>query len=143
MQEKCSFLLAHVEITAILAVFWMRAVRKEKRDILSSLRRFEAKDGRTIDGNGMARIGRKNLGSCDFAAASGGSGISGCRAGETGKVQRERTIRLQFLAAGCGGESFYTVPENHFNCAVGAYTHNIPLSPGAGKRNGTHAEDDV
>jgi len=20
-------------------------------------------------------------------------------------------------------------PENHFNCAVGAYTHNIPLSP--------------
>jgi uncharacterized protein (DUF169 family) len=27
------------------------------------------------------------------------------------------------------GKSFYTVPENHFNCAVGAYTHNIPLSP--------------
>jgi uncharacterized protein (DUF169 family) len=26
------------------------------------------------------------------------------------------------------GKSFYTVPENHFNCAVGAYTHNIPLS---------------
>ena len=23
---------------------------------------------------------------------------------------------------------FYTVPENHFNCAIGAYTHNIPLS---------------
>lgn len=27
------------------------------------------------------------------------------------------------------GEVFYTVPENHFNCAVGAYTHNITLSP--------------
>jgi uncharacterized protein (DUF169 family) len=27
------------------------------------------------------------------------------------------------------GRTFYTVPENHFNCAVGAYTHNIPLSP--------------
>lgn len=27
------------------------------------------------------------------------------------------------------GQVFYTVPENHFNCAVGAYTHNIPLSP--------------
>ena len=26
------------------------------------------------------------------------------------------------------GRTFYTVPENHFNCAVGAYTHNIPLS---------------
>lgn len=27
------------------------------------------------------------------------------------------------------GKTFYTRPENHFNCAVGAYTHNIPLSP--------------
>jgi uncharacterized protein (DUF169 family) len=27
------------------------------------------------------------------------------------------------------GHTFYTVPENHFNCAVGAYTHNIALSP--------------
>jgi uncharacterized protein (DUF169 family) len=26
------------------------------------------------------------------------------------------------------GRVFYTVPENHFNCAVGAYTHNIALS---------------
>jgi uncharacterized protein (DUF169 family) len=26
------------------------------------------------------------------------------------------------------GRTFYTVPENHFNCAVGAYTHNISLS---------------
>ena len=38
--------------------------------------------------------------------------------------------------SGCGfwrlaadGRVFYTVPENHFNCAVGAYTHNIALSP--------------
>lgn len=27
------------------------------------------------------------------------------------------------------GRTFYTVPEDHFNCAVGAYTHNIALSP--------------
>jgi uncharacterized protein (DUF169 family) len=27
------------------------------------------------------------------------------------------------------GKVFYTVPADHFNCAVGAYTHNIPLSP--------------
>jgi uncharacterized protein (DUF169 family) len=27
------------------------------------------------------------------------------------------------------GRTFYTVSENHFNCAVGAYTHNIALSP--------------
>jgi uncharacterized protein (DUF169 family) len=27
------------------------------------------------------------------------------------------------------GRTFFTVPQNHFNCAVGAYTHNIALSP--------------
>lgn len=27
------------------------------------------------------------------------------------------------------GRTFFTVPENHFNCAVGAYTHNFALSP--------------
>jgi uncharacterized protein (DUF169 family) len=34
------------------------------------------------------------------------------------------------------GRVFYTVPENHFNCAVGAYTHNIPLSPEREKETG-------
>jgi uncharacterized protein (DUF169 family) len=34
------------------------------------------------------------------------------------------------------GRVFYTVPENHFNCAVGAYTHNIALSPEREKETG-------
>ena len=34
-----------------------------------------------------------------------------------------------FWRLAAGGQTFYTVPENHFNCAVGAYTHNITLSP--------------
>jgi uncharacterized protein (DUF169 family) len=33
-----------------------------------------------------------------------------------------------FWRLAAGGRVFYTVPENHFNCAVGAYTHNIALS---------------
>ena len=28
-----------------------------------------------------------------------------------------------------GGRVFYTVPSDHFNCAIGSYTHNIALSP--------------
>ncbi len=36
------------------------------------------------------------------------------------------------------GRTFYTVPENHFNCAVGAYTHNIALSPDT--REGNRAD---
>ena len=37
------------------------------------------------------------------------------------------------VPAGCSfwreamnGQTFYTVPSDHYNCAVGAYTHNIP-----------------
>ena len=33
-----------------------------------------------------------------------------------------------FWRLAADGRVFYTVPENHFNCAVGAYTHNIALS---------------
>jgi uncharacterized protein (DUF169 family) len=34
-----------------------------------------------------------------------------------------------FWRLAAAGRVLYTVPENHFNCAVGAYTHNIALSP--------------
>ena len=34
-----------------------------------------------------------------------------------------------FWRLAAAGRVFYTVPENHFHCAVGAYIHNIPLSP--------------
>jgi uncharacterized protein (DUF169 family) len=34
-----------------------------------------------------------------------------------------------FWRLAAAGRVFYTVPENHFNCAVGANTHNISLSP--------------
>jgi uncharacterized protein (DUF169 family) len=27
------------------------------------------------------------------------------------------------------GRVFFTVPEDHYNCAIGSYTHNIPLPP--------------
>jgi uncharacterized protein (DUF169 family) len=27
------------------------------------------------------------------------------------------------------GRAFYTVPSDHYNCPIGAYTHNIPLPP--------------
>jgi hypothetical protein len=27
------------------------------------------------------------------------------------------------------GRTFYTVPRDHYNCAIGSHTHNIPLAP--------------
>lgn len=32
-----------------------------------------------------------------------------------------------FWRLAASGQAFYTVPEDHFNCPVGSYTHNIPL----------------
>ena len=34
-----------------------------------------------------------------------------------------------FWRLAAGGEVFYTVPSDHFNCPVGSYTHNIVLPP--------------
>ena len=34
-----------------------------------------------------------------------------------------------FWRLAAAGRAFYTVPADHFNCAVGAYTHNVRLPP--------------
>jgi uncharacterized protein (DUF169 family) len=41
-----------------------------------------------------------------------------------------------FWRLAAAGKSFYTMAEDHFNCAVGAYTHNIPLSAAREKETG-------
>jgi uncharacterized protein (DUF169 family) len=45
------------------------------------------------------------------------------------KFEGSEPSGCSFWRVAAAGKSFYTVPENHFNCAVGAYTHNIPRSP--------------
>jgi len=45
------------------------------------------------------------------------------------KFEGSEPSGCSFWRLAAEGSTFYTVPENHFNCAVGAYTHNIPLSP--------------
>src|SRR5262249_30750111 len=32
-----------------------------------------------------------------------------------------------FWRLAAAGQAFYTVPSDHYNCAIGSYTHNIPL----------------
>src|SRR2546430_7293512 len=34
-----------------------------------------------------------------------------------------------FWRLAMGERTFYTVPADHHNCAIGSYTHNIPLPP--------------
>ncbi len=34
-----------------------------------------------------------------------------------------------FWRVAAGGRTFYTVPSDHYNCAIGSHTHNVPLPP--------------
>jgi len=45
------------------------------------------------------------------------------------KYEGTQPSGCSFWRLAAEGRTFYTIPENHFNCAVGAYTHNIALSP--------------
>jgi uncharacterized protein (DUF169 family) len=45
------------------------------------------------------------------------------------RVEGSQPAGCSFWRLAADGRVFYTVPADHFNCAVGAYTHNIPLSP--------------
>jgi uncharacterized protein (DUF169 family) len=45
------------------------------------------------------------------------------------KFEGTQPSGCSFWRLAAEGHTFYTIPENHFNCAVGAYTHNIALSP--------------
>ena len=45
------------------------------------------------------------------------------------KFEGTQPSGCSFWRIAAEGRTFYTIPENHFNCAVGAYTHNIALSP--------------
>jgi uncharacterized protein (DUF169 family) len=47
----------------------------------------------------------------------------------TNKFEGTEPSSCSFWRLAAAGRTFYTLPQNHFNCAVGAYTHNIPLSP--------------
>jgi uncharacterized protein (DUF169 family) len=49
------------------------------------------------------------------------------------KFEGTQPSGCSFWRLAAAGRSFYTEPENHFNCAVGAYTHNIPLSAARGQ----------
>lgn len=45
------------------------------------------------------------------------------------KFSASEPAGCSFWRLAAEGRVFYTVPADHFNCAVGSYTHNISLSP--------------
>jgi uncharacterized protein (DUF169 family) len=45
------------------------------------------------------------------------------------RLEGSQPSGCSFWRLAAEGQVFYTAPTDHFNCAVGAYTLNIPLSP--------------
>jgi len=45
------------------------------------------------------------------------------------RIEGSQPSSCSFWRLAAGGKVFHTLPADHFNCAVGAYTHNIALSP--------------
>jgi uncharacterized protein (DUF169 family) len=45
------------------------------------------------------------------------------------RIDGSQPSGCSFWRLAAGGKVFHTLPADHFNCAVGAYTHNIDLSP--------------
>jgi uncharacterized protein (DUF169 family) len=45
------------------------------------------------------------------------------------RVEGSQPSGCSYWRLAAGGKVFHTLPMDHFNCAVGAYVHNIDLSP--------------
>jgi hypothetical protein len=58
------------------------------------------------------------------------------------KFEGSEPSSRSFWRLAADGRTFYTVPENHFNCAVGTYTHNTVVGGQAG-RGRANIKDDV
>src|SRR3974377_1935841 len=52
----------------------------------------------------------------------------GAEPADVQKFEGSQPSSCSFWRLAADGRTFYTVPEDHFNCALGAYTHNISLS---------------
>src|ERR1700745_3350574 len=45
------------------------------------------------------------------------------------KFEGAQPSGCSFWRIAAAGKTFYTVPSDHYNCAVGSHTHSIPLPP--------------
>src|SRR5215469_14974091 len=48
---------------------------------------------------------------------------------QVAKFEGAQPSGCSFWRIAAAGKTFYTVPADHYNCAVGSHTHNILLSP--------------
>ena len=127
MPQKRCFFQDGVENAAVLAAFCCA-----RKGLVAAC--YAAGGASAMRKNrGIQKNGKRNI--LARALNSGFQTQSNCRAARwrsvfwSGLEQFQGAAGCSFWTLATPGKSFFTIPENHFNCAVGAYTHNIPLSP--------------
>jgi uncharacterized protein (DUF169 family) len=129
MQQKCRFLSKHVEITAISAAFLAQTVPIQGGVIFFC---FAATPKYGTGESRMASSWKELEQKISVAVALPkrpvAVGLLDAAPAGLEKFSGTEPSGCSFWRLAAAGKSFYTVPENHFNCAVGAYTHNVPLS---------------
>ena len=45
------------------------------------------------------------------------------------RIEGQHPSGCSFWSIAAAGRAFYTLPQDHYNCPIGSYTHGIPLPP--------------
>ena len=72
----------------------------------------------------LGSVGRLNLGRPPVAVGFLASPPAGLR-----RIERAMPAGCSYWKHASEGHAFYTMPEDHENCAVGAFTHGVTLAP--------------
>lgn len=141
MPEKRQFFRGDVENAAVLAAFFASAsysalVASDTREKIRKSNKWSAKHhGRHWNSASQSPS--------NCRAGRWPSLFSPLRQPALEQFQGTEPAGCSFWRHASAGKPFFSVPENHFNCAVGANTHNIPLSPARERETEQHFENDV
>jgi uncharacterized protein (DUF169 family) len=128
MREKRSIYLVDVEIAAIFAGFCRCSDSDQPRVILFNLQQRGAIRGARRMSKPWRELEEKIGAAVKLARRAVAVGFLDAIPAGMEKFSGTAPSGCSFWRLAAAGKSFYTLPENHFNCAVGAYTHHIPLS---------------
>jgi uncharacterized protein (DUF169 family) len=118
-----------VEITAILAAIRRTVVQKRQHVILLKRSGFSTiGEQAMMMGTSWKDLETRISSAVKLPRSAVAVGFLDAAPAGLEKFEGTQPSGCSFWRLAASGKSFYTVPENHFNCAVGAYTHSIPLS---------------
>ena len=136
MQEKRRFSRVDVEIAAVFAVFPSTLGKRKWRAILWTCGFGSARGDCMGTGSPWSELEERIAVAAKLSKRPVSVAFLDAEPARLEKFAGSEPSGCSFWRLAAEGKSFYTLPENHFNCAVGAYTHNIPLSAARERETG-------